>query len=96
MPLSGLARSIALFVAAGLAEVGGGYLVWRWLREGRSVFVGLLGGVLLLLYGVIPTGQSASFGRTYARTADSSSCSRCCGAGGSTAGVPTCRTSSGP
>jgi drug/metabolite transporter superfamily protein YnfA len=22
--------------AAGLAEIGGGYLIWRWLREGAS------------------------------------------------------------
>jgi small multidrug resistance family-3 protein len=27
-------RSAALFAAAGLAEIGGGYLIWRWLREG--------------------------------------------------------------
>jgi len=28
-------RSILLFVLAALAEIGGGYLVWLWLREGR-------------------------------------------------------------
>lgn len=64
--LSPIARSIALFVAAGFAEVGGGYLVWRSVREGRGVLVGLLGAVLLVLYGVIPTYQASSFGRTYA------------------------------
>ena len=63
---SSLVRSIALFAAAGLAEVGGGYLVWRSLREGRGVLIGLLGGALLVLYGVIPTYQASSFGRTYA------------------------------
>jgi small multidrug resistance family-3 protein len=63
---SPLVRSLALFVAAGLAEVGGGYLVWRWLRDGRGVLVGLLGGAALFLYGVIPTYQTESFGRTYA------------------------------
>ncbi len=31
-----LLRSIALFVVAGLMEIGGGYLVWLWLREGRG------------------------------------------------------------
>ena len=63
-----IARSVALFVLAGLAEIGGGYLVWRWLRDGRGLFVGLLGGAVLFLYGVIPTLQpeSAPFGRTYA------------------------------
>jgi small multidrug resistance family-3 protein len=60
-------RSIGLFAAAGLAEIGGGYLVWRWLREGASWPVGLAGAVILVGYGVIPTFQStADFGRIYA------------------------------
>jgi small multidrug resistance family-3 protein len=60
-------RSIGLFVAAGLAEIGGGYLVWRWLREGAPWPVGLAGGIILVAYGVIPTFQSSGdFGRVYA------------------------------
>lgn len=27
-------RAWPLFVLAGLAEIGGGYLVWQWLRHG--------------------------------------------------------------
>ncbi len=46
-------RAYALFVLAGLAEIGGGYLVWQWLRDGRSLLLGLLGGVILFLYGII-------------------------------------------
>ena len=61
-----IARSIALFVAAGLAEIGGGYLIWRWLREGAGWPAGLFGAVVLVLYGVIPTLQHANFGRVYA------------------------------
>ena len=60
-------RSVGLFAAAGLAEIGGGYLVWRWLREGASWPVGLAGAIILVVYGVIPTFQSsADFGRVYA------------------------------
>lgn len=59
-------RSIALFVVAGFMEIGGGYLVWLWLREGRGVFLGVLGGLLLFMYGVVPTMQPAHFGRVYA------------------------------
>ena len=60
-------RSVGLFVAAGLAEIGGGYLVWRWLREGAHWPVGVAGAVILVAYGVIPTLQStADFGRVYA------------------------------
>lgn len=61
-----LARSIALFALAGLMEIGGGYLIWLWLREGRAVVLGMLGGLLLFLYGVVPTLQTAHFGRVYA------------------------------
>jgi small multidrug resistance family-3 protein len=61
-------RSVGLFIAAGLAEIGGGYLVWRWLREGSPWPVGLAGAVILVIYGVIPTLQPATdnFGRVYA------------------------------
>jgi hypothetical protein len=31
------ALSISLFVVAGLCEIGGGYLVWLWLREEKTV-----------------------------------------------------------
>jgi small multidrug resistance family-3 protein len=61
-------RAIALFVVAALLEIGGGYLVWIWLREQRSPLLGLTGLALLALYGVVPTAQSAEhpFGRVYA------------------------------
>ena len=59
-------KSAAFFVRAGLLEIGGGYLVWLWLREGRSWLVGLAGAAILVLYGVVPTLQPAHFGRVYA------------------------------
>jgi small multidrug resistance family-3 protein len=58
--------SIIYFVLAGLCEIGGGYLVWLWLREGGSLWYGVLGAVMLILYGVIPTLQPAHSGRVYA------------------------------
>ncbi|MFQ5992148.1 MAG: YnfA family protein [Nitrospiraceae bacterium] len=58
--------SLGLFVLAGLCEIGGGYLVWLWLREGRPIGYALVGAVILILYGVIPTFQPAHFGRVYA------------------------------
>lgn len=60
------ARSLAIFVVAGLCEIGGGYLVWLWLREGKSAWMALLGGAILVLYGVVATFQTANFGRVYA------------------------------
>lgn len=59
-------RSLLYFLWAALFELGGGYLVWQWLREGKPLWWGLLGGVILALYGVVATLQTASFGRVYA------------------------------
>ncbi|MCL5045867.1 MAG: YnfA family protein, partial [Actinobacteria bacterium] len=59
-------KSVLFFVLAGLFEIGGGYLVWLWLREGRSAWLGLAGAAVLILYGIIPTLQPANFGRVYA------------------------------
>jgi small multidrug resistance family-3 protein len=58
--------TFALFVIATVAEIGGGYLVWQWLRERKKIGFGLIGGFTLFLYGVIPTFQPSSFGRVYA------------------------------
>ena len=60
-------RALLLFAFAGLAEIGGGWLVWQWLRESRPWPWGMVGGVVLVAYGIIPTFQdSAHFGRVYA------------------------------
>lgn len=58
---------IFIFLLAGICEIGGRYLIWLWLREGQSSLFGLIGGVILMLYGVIATFQSyPTFGRVYA------------------------------
>jgi small multidrug resistance family-3 protein len=61
-------RVLGLFVIAGLFEVGGGYLVWLWLRQQRSIIVGIAGMIVLALYGIVPTLQPVQhpFGRIYA------------------------------
>lgn len=63
-----IARSLLLFALAGLCEIAGGYLVWLWLREGRAVWLGMTGGLVLFLYGVLPALQpeGMGFGRVYA------------------------------
>ena len=59
-------HSVALFVIAGLCEIGGGYLVWQWWKNQAHWSLGALGAVILILYGMIPTYQAANFGRVYA------------------------------
>lgn len=62
-----IVRSIALFVAAALAEIGGAWLVWQGVREHRGwIWVGV-GVTLLGLYGFVATLQpDAHFGRILA------------------------------
>ena len=60
-------RASLLFLIAGLCEIGGGYLIWLWLRSGRSYLLGIAGAAIIVLYGVIPTFQNfPHFGRVYA------------------------------
>lgn len=66
MPMS-VMRAVILFAVAGLAEIGGGYLVWQWLRQGAALWIGIIGAMILVLYGIIPTLQDeARFNRVYA------------------------------
>jgi len=59
-------KSLFYFGLSGLCEIGGGYLVWQWIREGRSIWFALSGVVLLTTYGFVATFQPANFGRAYA------------------------------
>lgn len=62
-----IARSVALFVLAAIAEIGGAYLVWIGLRQGRGAWIAVLGGVALAAYGVIASLEPADqFGRVLA------------------------------
>ncbi len=66
MAWSVVALSVALFLLAALLEIGGGYLVWRWWRDGSSWIVGAAGALMLAVYGIVPTYQGTHFGRVYA------------------------------
>lgn len=57
--------SLGLFFLAALAEIGGGYLVWLWIRQKRKIIIGIVGGIILFTYGIIPTLQPSNFGRIY-------------------------------
>lgn len=60
-------RSVSLFLAAAVAEIGGAWLVWQGLREGRGALLVVLGGLALAAYGVVATFQTdPNFGRILA------------------------------
>lgn len=58
--------TLFFFFLAGLFEIGGGYLVWLWLRKKKTYLLGIFGGFILFIYSIIPTFQPAEFGRVYA------------------------------
>jgi len=64
--LTSVVRSVSLFVVAGVCEIGGGWLMWKSIKDGRPAWWGVLGGLVLILYGIIPTLQASHFGRIYA------------------------------
>ena len=59
-------RSLVVFILAGLCEIGGGYMIWTALKDKQPMWVGLLGGILMAVYGATATLQPSGFGRTYA------------------------------
>jgi small multidrug resistance family-3 protein len=62
-----VARSITLFVAAAVAEIGGAWLVWQGVRENRGLLWIGAGVVALGIYGFVATLQpDAHFGRILA------------------------------
>ena len=62
-----IALSILLFIAAGLLEVGGGWLVWQTIRENKNWTYAAAGVIALIGYGFVPCLQPTSdFGRVYA------------------------------
>jgi small multidrug resistance family-3 protein len=58
--------SLFFFFLASLCEIGGGYLVWLWLREDMSWILGAIGGFVLFMYGIVPTFQPTYFHMIYA------------------------------
>jgi small multidrug resistance family-3 protein len=62
-----VARSLALFALAAVAEIGGAYLVWLGVRGDRGWPWVALGAVALTVYGLVATLQpEAEFGRVFA------------------------------
>lgn len=58
--------TLGLFFFAALLEIGGGYLVWKWIRDHKGKILGLVGALILFSYGIIMTFQPENFGKVYA------------------------------
>ncbi len=61
------ARSIGLFMVAAVAEIGGAYLMWLAVKEGRGALYAVAGAAALAGYGAVAALQpDANFGRVLA------------------------------
>ena len=62
-----MTRDLALYVLAALAEIGGCFAFWRWLRGGASPWAAVGGLVLLAAFAALLTRTHASAaGRSFA------------------------------
>jgi small multidrug resistance family-3 protein len=60
-------NTVALYITAAIAEIGGCFAFWTWLRLGRSPLWGIVGTVSLIIFGVLLTRSEVAFaGRAYA------------------------------
>ncbi len=62
-----MTRTLLLYVVAALAEIGGCFCFWIWLRDGRSAWSASGGIMLLALFAWLLTRVDSAFaGRAYA------------------------------
>lgn len=60
-----MTRTILVFVIASIFEISGCYFVWQWLKNNKPIEQGILGLILLGLYGVTATMQTENFAKVY-------------------------------
>ena len=64
--MSALAKALGLFAATAAAEIIGCYLVYLWLRLGKSAWLLVPAAASLALFAFLLTLHPAAAGRTYA------------------------------
>jgi len=59
-------KSLIIFILAAWSEIGGGYLIWQWLKADKPIWYAFIGAILLVIFGFIATCQPGNFGKVYA------------------------------
>ena len=58
---------VTIYIAAAIAEIGGCFAFWSWLRLGRSPLWSIVGILSLVIFGLLLTRSDVAFaGRAYA------------------------------
>jgi small multidrug resistance family-3 protein len=60
-----MTKTILVFIIASIFEICGCYFIWQWLKNDKGLGVGILGIILLTLYGVVATLQTGIFAKVY-------------------------------
>ena len=60
-------QSAALFILAGIGEIGGGWLVWHYVRSRKPWYWAVLGAMSLVAYGFVPVLQPKAAGNEFGR-----------------------------
>lgn len=59
--------TIAVYIGAAIAEIGGCFAFWMWLRLGRPSWWGIIGTLSLVIFGLLLTRAEVAFaGRAFA------------------------------
>jgi len=64
--MTALAQALGLFSVTAAAEIGGCYLVYLWLRQGKTGWLLVPAAASLALFAFLLTLHPAAAGRTYA------------------------------
>ena len=60
-------KTLALYALAAACEIGGCYAFWRWLKQGQSMLLAVVGVAALVLFAWLLTRvDSPAAGRTFA------------------------------
>ncbi len=60
-------NTVAVYLTAAIAEIGGCFAFWTWLRLGRSPLWGIVGAASLVIFGMLLTRSETAFaGRAFA------------------------------
>lgn len=58
-------QTIILFIIASIFEISGCYFVWQWFKNNKGAEFGILGVLLLAVYGILAALQTGSFAKVY-------------------------------
>ncbi len=60
-----MTKIVLIFLIASIFEISGCYFICQWLKNNKGIELGIIGIILLTLYGFTATLQTETFGKVY-------------------------------